>query len=132
MAQRTLSGEGEFYGQDAYGTMKKLMRVFESEGAGHLLHPVIELNLAVFSELELLQEPRKDYVAYRFVFLEDGLGMSTADGTGNISGVHTVKNGQTLWEISNLYGLSTEQLLGLNPWIQNPNYLTAGRQVALT
>lgn len=129
--RRVLSGSGEFYGENAYKTMKELLQVFQKEGAGRLIHPVIEMNQAVFSELELLQEPRADYVAYRFVFLEDGFGMTSDSAAVSGARTHVVINGQNLWEIAALYGTTVQQLLTLNGWIQNPNMLAAGKQVAL-
>lgn len=96
-----------------------------------MIHPIIEMNQAIFSELELLQEPRADYVAYRFVFLEDGSGTVTDSGTSGSARTHVVKSGETLWEIASLYDTTAQQLLALNSWIQNPNKLTTGKQVLL-
>lgn len=131
MGRRVLSGNGEFYGENAYKTMKELLQVFQQEGAGRLIHPIIEMNQAIFSELELVQEPRADYVAYRFVFLEDGSGTVTDSGTSGSARTHVVKSGENLWEIAALYGTTAQQLLTLNSWIQNPNKLTTGKQVLL-
>jgi len=71
LQNRVMSGEGEFCGEGAYDEFKKLATVFYSDGAGQLIHPVWQVSNAYFVALELLQEPREDYVAYRFEFWED-------------------------------------------------------------
>ena len=131
MARRVLSGTGEFYGPQAYSTMKKLMKVFSQEGAGPLVHPVLELSQAIFAELELVQEPREDYVLYRFVFLEDGQLHGGKTGGGATQSLHVVTQGETLWEIAAAYGTSAQALAEGNPWIINPNLLPQGAEVAV-
>lgn len=127
---RVLTGEGEFYGAGAYETMQGLLEVFYEGGTGVLVHPVIEMNRAWFHELELIQEPREDYVKYRFSFWEDGNGTVVQQGA-KTSGNHSVQVGQNLWQIAELYGTTAEALLKANTWIQNPNSLTVGRMVVI-
>ena len=74
---REMRGEGEFYGPMAYDTFKALATVFYEGGPGVLIHPVWQTANAYMTELQLRQEPRKDYVAYQFEFRE-------ADENGNI------------------------------------------------
>lgn len=131
MGQRILTGSGEFYGKDAYKTMKKLLKVFEQEGAGQLIHPVIQMNQAIFSRLKLLQEPRENYATYEFEFLEDGVSTTPEFLAQAAARTHTVKAGENLWQIAALYGTTAQSLIGLNPWIRNPNYLTEGWKVKL-
>lgn len=127
---RILTGEGEFYGAGAYETMQALLAVFYEGGTGVLVHPVIDMNRAWFQELELIQEPREDYVKYRFSFWEDGDGAVVQQGA-KTSGNHSVQAGQNLWQIAELYGTTAEELLKANTWIQNPNSLTVGRMVVI-
>lgn len=68
---RVLSGEGEFAGVGAYDEFKKLASVFYDPGPGLLVHPVWQPAQAHFVALELTQEPRSDYISYRFEFWED-------------------------------------------------------------
>lgn len=68
---RVLSGEGEFSGEGAYDEFKRLASIFYSSGPGLLIHPVWQPSSAYFVALELMQEPRRDYVSYRFEFWED-------------------------------------------------------------
>ena len=68
-AKVTVTGSGAFYGADAYTQFKVLRDLFGQTGAGVLNHPVWGTMNAVFSKLELNQEPRADYVSYSFEFL---------------------------------------------------------------
>lgn len=126
-----LQGEGEFYGTGAYQTMRELMEVFREGGTGVLVHPVIQMRRAVFKELELIQEPREDYVRYRFVFWENGDQVEILGENTQTSGSYGVQAGETLWEIAQMYDTTVEALLKANSWIQNPNQLTAGRRVVI-
>lgn len=128
---QVLQGEGEFYGTGAYQAMRELMAVFREGGTGVLVHPVIQMRRAVLKELELIQEPREDYVRYRFVFWEDGDKVEILSGKAETSGSHGVRAGENLWQIAQVYDTTVEKLLKANSWIQNPNQLTAGRKVVI-
>lgn len=130
MGLRKLSGTGEFYGPGAYESMKKMLKVFYEGGTGRLIHPVIQFQQAVFAELELLQEPREDYVLYRFTFWEESGQQPLTDAVGSV-GNHQVQEGESLWEIAAMYGTTASALMAYNPWIQNPNVLTAGKTVVI-
>ena len=107
-----MKGEGEFFGADAYSTFLEL--------------------LAYFTELELTQEPRDDYVAYRFTFCEaPGAAEEPTAGIGQTDGkrFYELREGQTLWTVSNAYGLSMTELLRLNPQIAKPNEVQSGTRV---
>ena len=65
-----MQGEGEFFGAGAYDTFQELLSVFQKGGQQMLVHPVWQTASAYFTELTLTQEPRDDYVAYRFTFCE--------------------------------------------------------------
>lgn len=71
LTRRVMRGEGEFVGEDAYQQFKKLATVFYDNGPGTLIHPLWDTSSAWFMELSLEQEPRPDYVKYRFAFWED-------------------------------------------------------------
>lgn len=128
---QVLTGEGEFFGEDAYETMAELLRVFQDGGAGVLVHPVVEMNQAIFQELELTQEPRADYVRYKFTFWEDGADAEALGQQVRTAGSHRVQDGETLWQIGARYDVSVEELLAANRWIQNPNSITPGRSVVI-
>lgn len=141
---RVMEGEGEFVGEEAYQEFRKLLEVFSEGGAGLLIHPVWQAERAHFAELELTEEPRSDYVRYRFAFWEDssesetGLREVTAEekpsGSGGTSAsgrVHTVVSGDTLWAIARRYGVALSELIAANPGIRNPNLIYPGDKVVV-
>ena len=145
---RIMRGEGEFVGPDAYQTFKKLASVFYDSTPGLLIHPVWQIAKVYFVELSLTQEPRVDYVRYRFAFWEQLPGKDetlteiippkgeeqktpTSGGGGGQDGIHThtVVKGESLWGIAAKYGLSLQTLIHLNPQIKNPNLIYPGENV---
>ncbi len=144
-AGRVLKGEGVFAGEDAYKQFKKLAAVFQQEGPGLLVHPVWQTERAYFTALEAVEEPRPDFVRYRFEFWEDGSGYSgglkAVEGgssggvpAGNAAGtqkVHTVRRGDTLWALARQYGVELAALIRANPQIKNPNLIYPGEAVKL-
>ncbi len=145
--RRVMKGEGEFVGEDAYETFKKLAAVFYSDGPGALVHPVWQGCNAYFVELSLSQEPRRDYVRYTFTFWEsydgyqayarkaEGGGASgrplPAEAGGGAEGEvwHTVVRGDNLWSIARRYGVELTGVIALNPQIRNPNLIYPGERV---
>ena len=144
LGKRVMKGEGEFYGEGAYDTFKQLATVFYSGGPGTLVHPVWQSASVYFVKLALTQEPRPDYVRYTFTFWEDcgkysqGLTRkgtaapaAPAADSGLVEGgqYYVVGQGETLWGIARMWGLTLAELLALNPQISNPNVVTAGQKV---
>lgn len=66
--QRFITGSGVFYGENAFTEFKKLIKLFEEAGAGNLEHPIWGIRYCYFTGLELTQEPRDNYVSYKFEF----------------------------------------------------------------
>lgn len=64
----TISGSGAFFGLAAYDQFRQLIDLFEEGSFGPLHDPTWGDFNVYLTELELTQEPRPDYVAYRFVF----------------------------------------------------------------
>lgn len=131
---RCIRGEGEFFGPDAYETFQKLAEVFQEGGPGMLFHPVWTTTSAYFTELKLKQEPRTDYVAYAFTFVEE----TSANGKmrrveqaadAEEAEYYTAAAGDTLWSIGQRFSRSVRELLDWNPEIDNVNDVGAGRKV---
>ena len=155
--RRVLKGEGEFVGEGAYDTFKKLATVFYEETPGVLVHPVWTTTTAWFAGLELRQEPRRDYVAYSFEFWEVMSDSTTelatvtvnSEGTASNGGAasgsapsagtaapareewYTVVKGDTLWGLSKRYGVALSTIIALNPQIRNPNLIYVGQKVRI-
>jgi spore coat assembly protein SafA len=131
---RVLRGEGEFAGKDAYTEFKKLASVFYENSSGILTHPVWQSSDAFFTKLSFLQGPTEDYIKYEFEFWENFSGydgeLSAEDAVQDSGSVektaYTVVPGDTLWGISNRFGVSLDELLGKNPQIKNPNLIYPG------
>lgn len=68
--KRTITGSGAFFGTTAYGDFLELVKVFEDKTYGGLVHPVFGTCRCYFTELQMTQQPRADYVAYKFEFRE--------------------------------------------------------------
>ena len=126
-SRTVLRGEGEFFGEGAYENFRRLVDVFSKDGAGVLAHPVWQSHNVYFTKLELTQEPREDYVAYRFEFCDGGTKSITVDK--ETVRVHTIKQGDTLWSICSKYGLTAREFLQRNPNIKDPNALAVGEEV---
>ena len=150
--RRVFKGEGEFVGQGAYDKFKELATLFYEESPGVLVHPVWVATTAWFVGLEVEQEPRSDYVRYSFEFWEVDPSLShqlERQGTGTVAGedgqggagsaaagsgegqavYHTVRQGDTLWDLANAYGVSLTQLVEWNSQIKNPNLIRIGEKV---
>lgn len=133
---RVLRGEGAFAGAGAYAEFKKLATVFYDATPGVLVHPLWDTATAYFVSLALKQEPAEDYVAYTFEFwecfsgYEPALGApQSASGAGPDPEYYTARAGESLWDVALARGTDVSLLLALNPWVKNPNVLSAGDAV---
>lgn len=63
-----ITGSGVFFGTSAYADFRKLIALFEDGSSGTLYDPTWGNYNAYLTELELTQEPKSNYVAYRFEF----------------------------------------------------------------
>ena len=68
--KRVISGSGVFSGEDAYNKYKELQRLSEDMSAGNLEHPIFGIRFCYLTQLEVIQEPKENYVSYRFEFTQ--------------------------------------------------------------
>lgn len=68
--KRTITGEGTFYGSDAYAQYQRLQELLEDETPGNLEHPLWGIRYCYFTGLELTQEPKENVVDYKFTFTQ--------------------------------------------------------------
>ena len=137
---RVFKGEGEFAGEGAYDEFKKLATVFYGTKPGLLVHPLWDEAQCYFVTLELLQEPREDYVSYGFEFWEcyDGYDeqlkvlSSPAQDTGQSESekqYYTVVYGDCLYNIARRYSITLQEMIALNPQLRNTNMIYPGDQI---
>lgn len=131
---RVMTGSGEFYGPKAYDTFKALAMVFYEQKPGVLIHPIWQCSSAYFTQLQLLQEPRQDYVAYTFEFLETPDTVSIVrQELDEAAKVHVlvVQPGQTVWSICRENNMTMAEFIYYNPKIPNPAQLQPGQKVVV-
>lgn len=68
--KRVITGSGAFFGSDAYANFSNLATLFADATLGTLTHPVWGARKVYFTELQMTQSPKEDYVAYSFTFTE--------------------------------------------------------------
>ena len=64
----TITGTGAFFGDDAFAQFKKLAKLFKETTPGNLEHPIWGIRYCYLTGLEMTQEPKDNYVSYRFTF----------------------------------------------------------------
>ena len=75
--KRTITGSGVFFGDGAFNSFRALAQLLDETTPGTLVHPIWGSRNCYFTELELTQEPKENYVSYRFAFQQ-------ADANGNL------------------------------------------------
>lgn len=68
--KRIITGSGVFHGENAYEQYKKLQKLSEDMSAGNLEHPIFGIRYCYLTELEVNQEPKENYLSYRFTFTQ--------------------------------------------------------------
>lgn len=124
---RIVTGRGDFFGDDAFSDFFRLAAEFERNESGLLTLPGFDSFNAVFKKLELVGEAGPGLIGYRFEFWEiPGKVTKLVPYTW-----YTVKEGESLWDVSASTGVSVESLLSLNPGIRNPFDVQSGQEVRL-
>ena len=68
--KRTITGSGVFCGEDAYDQYKQLQKLVNDMAPGNLEHPIFGIRYCYLTMLEVTQEPKENYVSYRFEFTQ--------------------------------------------------------------
>lgn len=67
-----ITGDGEFFGSDAYSNWVKLNNEFEKSEPGIVSHPVFtNITRGLLTKLQAKLEPREDYVSFSFEIVGD-------------------------------------------------------------
>ena len=66
--KRAITCTGAFFGDDAVATYQALEELFDETTPGNLEHPLWGIRYCYFTGLEMTQEPRENYVAYKATF----------------------------------------------------------------
>ena len=68
--KRTITGEGVFFGTNAFASFRSLSALFAEKSTGTLSHPVWGNRNVWFTGLELIQEPKENCISYQFQFTQ--------------------------------------------------------------
>lgn len=67
-----ITGDGEFFGKDAYANWLKLNAEFKTNEPGTFSHPIFtDITRGLMTKLQAKMEPRNDYVSYSFEIVSD-------------------------------------------------------------
>lgn len=112
---KIVTGEGVFFGENAYLKINLLEEVFDEKTSGQLFMPSMKPLNAFFTKLEIIGEPKKDCIKYAFTFTQD---MESVEETGDVSGSITkVRAGENLFDVVNRTGVSADTIMELNDFV---------------
>lgn len=109
---------------DMYADLRKLQK---DPGSGILYVPGYQPMRAVFTKLKANADATPEKILCAFEFTEEN---SVSEYKSRKS-IHTVAEGETLFDIAYVYGLKVDELLKLNPQIRRPDELETGEKVQI-
>ncbi len=121
-----VSGTGEFFGKDSKQDFEKLFAIFLQGGAGQLFVSGTEPMLAIMTKLAKSLESFEDVISYSFEFVE--VPQRQVEQL-SFEQYHTIKQGENLWSVANIYDVPIELLLEKNESISNPWAVKIGDRV---
>lgn len=124
---RVIKGEGSLFGSDCFSQFDKLWQVYREDTAGMLSIPEFAVMQAMFTSLYIVGEPTDSLITYSFTFTE----IMGEEQEESFLTSHTVIEGESLWDVSNRYNIPIDELVALNPSVQNPFMLKKGDEVVL-
>ena len=122
---REVRGVGELYGENCLNDYRALEKVYKLKKQGILSIPKTLCMYARFEKLSLLGEAKENVLTYEFVFRE----VKSEKYEEETDIIHTVSEGETLWDIANMYDKKIENLVALNPQIRFIDDLTNTEKV---
>jgi hypothetical protein len=146
-----ITGEGEFFGGNAYNQWMALVAVYKDHGPGAFSHPVFkDVQFAIMKKLEAKLEPRQNYVSYSFEFWQHSepkeilVRLDTpatptvassipATVATPVAKTYKVVSGDTLWKIAKSYcgdGNRYTEIASANN-IKNPNIISVGQVLTI-
>ena len=126
-------GEGEFVGDSAYADFLRLAELFIDGSPGLLVHPVWPATQVYFASLKLRQEPKENYVNYEFEFWQDSSGKKRSNVKLKLAPTaYILQSGEGIGDVILQSGVSAEEILMLNPQIENMNRLGEGDVLKLS
>lgn len=124
-----ISGTAELFGSDCFVVYEKLLRLRFQNKSEILAIPKLGAMRAVLSDLTLLCEPKKDFLAVSFEF------QAVTDGRKAERimpyKTYTAVSGESLWDIAYRFDTTVERLVELNPDIRKINELNNGKEVKI-
>ena len=122
-----LRGEGVFYGENAFEQYLALRDLYKNGTGGALSVSGIRPFYAFLARLGLKCMPVDDVVEYSFTFIEAPSLVPTENSTAPL--FHTAADGQDLWDISGITGVSVDTLVMLNPQLKSPCEVSDGDKI---
>lgn len=123
----TVSGEGEFTGENAFSKYKFLKEIFLKGEAKWLRIPKVKPIFAKLMALDLIQNAKENMVSYSFRFEEVAEKYIKPD---EISYAEIAEE-KSLWDIERNYGVAVETLLELNPEIPDCYSVNKGGMIRI-
>lgn len=126
MGCRVVKGKGELKGKDCIERYAELRALQMKGGEGVLSPPGLMPFKAFFTKLVAEADVTPDRICYSFEFTE-----ASSVPVDSLPHGHTVKEGETLYDIAFDYGIKLENLVELNSQIKRPDELKKGEKVRL-
>lgn len=156
-----ISGEGEFFGKDAYRNWRKLLKEYKKKDVGSISHPIFtDVTRGLMVSLTANVEGRQDYISYTFEIVADtepgideclgkyvvvtsgspdsGGGKNDSGGGASKKGefVHTVVKGECLSVICARYASKYKTTISWKKIatynnMKNPNLIYVGDKIKI-
>lgn len=122
-------GEGVFYGANAFEQYLDLRDLYKNGTAGALSLSGVRPFYAFLAKLGLKCMPVDDVVEYSFTFLEAPNLVPKENSTAPLFRI--AEEGQDLWDISVITGISVDTLVMLNPQLKSPCEVSQGDKIRI-